>query len=346
MQFLVKFKNRQLLYYYVLFLFIIGSCTYGKGDGETIDEAEMEEIDEEKQKDTENTDDVSDQEIVEDTDSYEADSMADDLFDEFMDLADNFFEDSDESADEDISTLPDLNGSWVNLIVFKGKAKPPIISPPVAWAIMISRVEVTQSGTGIISQNEMCRLKVGNDSPLLTAVVPDSYAKALPVVQKTAYLFENESGEIVFHQPKIWEVRACTLDDPENDELPTDINDPRVFDPDNTGRNGLRMGSSGAVNGWAEITQKVSTILDGKIEDDGKIRGLVQWSEYQGVLWTDNIMLSQGAPTYPDGDPADSYFIYKRIDPQHDCDWIYRNSTELFPETAALYPDEFKIEGE
>ncbi|HSW59810.1 MAG TPA: hypothetical protein VLJ60_03370 [bacterium] len=339
MQFLVKFKNRQLLYYYVLFLFIIGSCTYGKGDSETLDEAETEEIDEEKKRDDTVTEGVAKDEASSDLE------ISDESFDEFMDMADEFFFDNDELNDEDISDLPDLNGSWVNLIVFKGKAKPPIIDPPIAWAIMVSKAKIEQNGEIVSSENEMCRLKVGNNSPMLTAVVPDSYAKALDIVNKTAYLSENENGDILFHQPKIWEVRACNLDDPENDELPTKLDDPRVSDPDNTGRNGLRMGSSGVVNGWAEITQKVSTILDGKIESNGEIRGLVQWSEDQGVLWTDNIMLSQGAPTYPAGDPAESLFIYKKIDPEHDCDWIYLNSAALFPEAAALYPEQFKIEG-
>lgn len=329
MQFLVKFKNRQILYYYVLFLFIIGSCTYGKGGGETIDESEMEEIDDEKMQD----DPVSDK-FIQDEESIE----------EFLEMADEFFFDED-IDDSDVSNLPDLNGSWVNLIIFKGKAKPPIVSPPDAWAIMISRVEIEQSGNVVSSENEMCRLKVGNSSPLITALVPDTFAAALPIVNKTGYLSEQENGDIHFHQPKIWEVRACTLEDPENDDLPTKLTDPRVFDPDNTGLNGLRMGSSGAVNGWAEITQKVSTILDGKIEENGNIRGLVQWSEHQGVLWTDNIALTKGAPTYPAGDPAESFFIYRRIDPEHDCDWIYNNSATLFPEAAELYPKQFEIEG-
>jgi len=339
MQFLVKFKNRQLLYYYVLFLFIIGSCTYGRGGNETPDDAEVEEIDEEKKRDDVSTEGVAKDETFSDLE------ISDESFDEFMDMADEFFSDNDDDSD-DISDLPDLNGSWVNLIIFKGKAKPPIIDPPLAWAVMISKVTIEQTGEVVNSTNEMCRLKVGNNSPLLTAVVPDSYAKALDIVSKTAYLSRNEVDEIIFHQPKIWEVRACTLNDPEKDDLPVKLDDPRVFDPDKTGRNGLRMGSSGVVNGWAEITQKVSTILDGKIENNGQIRGLVKWSEHQGVLWTDNVLLSKGAPTYPDGDPAESFFVYKRIDPEFDCNWIYRNSAALFEEAALLYPEQFKIEGE
>ncbi len=343
MQFLVKFKNRQLLYYYVLFLFIIGSCTYGRGGNDTPDDAEMEEIDEEKEKDESIVDETVKDDNVSDLE------MNDESFDEFMDMADEFFFDNDDMTDEDISDFPDLNGSWVNLTVFKGKAKPFLISTCNAWAVMISRVIIEQNGNVLESQSEMCRLKVGNDTnPEIQALVPDSYAQSLPIVPKTSYLSKNDAGEILFFQPKVWEVRACTLNDPENDPLPTKVDDTRVFDPDNTKTNGLLIYAKGAVNGEAEIVQKVSTILNGKLDENGEIRGLTTWSEDQKVLWTENILLSKGAPTSPDPsiDPAESYFIYKRIDEQYDCDWIYKNSAALFPEAAKLYPEQFKIEGE
>jgi hypothetical protein len=52
--------------------------------------------------------------------------------------------------------------------------------------------------------------------------------------------------------------------------------------------------------------------------------------------------MSQGSPTYQDGDPAESYFIYKRIDPSWDCITIRQKSAELFPESAEKYPEEFQ----
>ena len=226
------------------------------------------------------------------------------------------------------------------MILF-GKAKPPIVSPPVAWAVNVLKTTIEQNGADITTHNSMCRLKVGNDNALLQAVMPDSYADSLPTVTKSARLNLENDGTVSFRQEKIWDVRSCVLDDPE-DDLPTDKNDPRVEDWDNNGINGLRMGSSGVVNGWAEIVQKVSTILDGTIQENGEIHGLVTWAERQEVLWTDNIAMSQGSPTYQDGDPAESYFIYRRIDPSWDCLTIRQKSADIFPAAAAKYPEEFE----
>jgi len=340
MHILIRFKNRQILYYYLVFLFILGSCTFSRGTGETADDAEMEEVDDDEAGD----DSLFDRDMAEydqsDTDIVMTEDETAD-----PDIVEIDAIDIDIAADDDSDSYPDFSGSWVNLTVFRGTAKPFLISTCNAWAVMISRVTIEQNGNVLESQSEMCRLKVGNDTnPEIQSLVPDSYAKSLPIVPKTSYLLKSDTGEILFYQPKIWEVRACTLADPENDALPTKVDDPRVFDPDNTGINGLKMQAKGTVNGFAEIVQKVSTILDGKLDTNGEIRGLTTWSEDQKVLWTDNILMSKGAPTSndPSIDPAESHFIFKRIEETYDCDWIYANSAALFPDDAAKYPEQFQ----
>jgi len=305
------------------------------GDQEDEDNI-IEEIDEDSNPED---DYISDQ-------SNSSDDLSDDLSDvvlteaEMLDAKTDLSNDFDIN-DEDVITYPDLSGTWAKLMILFGRAKPPLVSPPVAWAVNVLRTEIIQNGSEITTTNSMCRLKVGNDNAMLEAVMPDSYADSLVPVTKKAILTYEDDGTISFHQDKVWDVRSCTLDDPEND-LPTEVDDPRVEDWDNSGINGIKMGSSGVVNGWAEIVQKASTILDGTIRENGEIRGLVTWAEQQKVLWTDNFAMSQGSPTYQDGDPAESYFIYKRIDPSWDCLAIRLKSAEIFPESAIKYPEEFK----
>jgi len=305
----MRFKNRHILYLYLLFLFIIGSCTFGNGGSQDDDENIIEEVDED------NDSSPEDDYIPDRSDSSTSDSQTDlpDMSDEVSDTEEDVFDseaDHSEINDEDSSVYPDISGSWAKIMIFFGKAKPPIVSPPVAWAVNVLKTEIIQNGSEITTHNSMCRLKVGNDNAMLEAVMPDSYADSLRPVTKKATLTYEDDGTISFHQDKIWDVRSCNLNDPE-DDLPTEVDDPRVEDWDSTGVNGIKMGSSGVVNGWAEIVQKTSTILNGKIEENGEIRGLVTWSEQQNVLWTDNFAMSQGSPTYQDGDQAESYFIYK-----------------------------------
>ena len=339
-----RFRNHYFLYCYLLFLCIIGSCNL-KNSNQNIEEREgVEDIDEDFDNDS--------SEISANTDTAEAEPDENDLTDSEIDEKNDMNGDAHETDadipddDGDITeTLPDMTGTWVNLTIFKGSAKVPLLGSTLpAWAVMVSKVDIYSQEDGILkAHTEMCRLKAGTATDLVYPYLPDSYAESLGNVDKTFYLSYGENGEIRFHQDKLWEVRSCTLDDPENDPLPTDINDERVFDADNSGMNGLYMGMVGKASGRAEIVQKVSTILDGEFNENGEVYGITTWFEAQSVLWTNTFLLENGAPTSPAGaDPSESVFIFKRIDPSWDCLTVKEKSAELFPEQAALYPNEFK----
>ena len=339
-----RFKNHYFLYCYLLFLCIIGSCNLKNSHQDPEEREGVEDIDED-------FDDDAD-EISANTDSVEAEPSENDVtdsgIDEKNDMNDDFQEvDADITDDDaDVSeTFPDMTGTWANLTVFKGSSKVPVIGSTLpAWAIMVSKVDIySQEDAVLNAHTEMCRLKTGVGTHLISAVVPDSFAESLGNVDKTFYLSYGENGEVRFFQDKLWEVRSCTLDDPENEPLPSDINDERVFDADVTGVNGLKIMTKGILNAEAEILQKVSTILDGELDENGEVHGIVTWYEAQSVMWYSDALLKDGAPTSPAGaDPSESVFIFKRIDSSWDCTAVKENSAALFPEQAALYPKEFQ----
>ena len=344
MESLRRFRNHYLLYCYLLFLCIIGSCNLKNSHQDPEEREGLEDIDEDFD---EGSDDID-----ANTDASEAEPAETDVTDPETDENDgtdgDFSEFDAEIPDDDddvAETFPDMTGTWANLTVFKGSSKVPVIGSTLpAWAIMVSKVDIYSQEEGVLNAHtEMCRLKTGVGTSLISAVVPDSFAESLGNVDKTFYLSYGENGEIRFRQDKLWEVRSCTLDDPENEPLPSDINDTRVFDADNTGINGLRIMTKGALNAEAEILQKVSTILDGELDENGEVHGIATWFEAQSVMWTSSSLLQDGAPTSPAGaDPSESVFIFKRIDPSWDCSAVKASSAELFPEQAELYPKEFQ----
>ena len=337
-----RFKNHYLLYYYLLFLCILGSCNL-KNSNQNMEEREgVEDIDEDfDEKETEDAE-------IDDTNA--GDTAFDGKND--MNFSDSDTENLEGGGDEDAGSdsdfdesYPDMTGTWANLTIFKGTSKVPIVSKTLpAWAVMVSKVDIYSQEDGVLNAHtEMCRLKTGVNSSWIAAEVPDSFAESLENVDKTFYLSHGEDGEIRFHQDKLWEVRSCTLDNPEEEPLPTDINDPRVFDADNSGVNGLKIRIKSAGIDEAEILQKVSTILNGELDENGEVHGIVTWFEAQSVMWTTNVLLQNGAPTSPAGaDPSESVFVFKRIDPSWDCLTVKEKSAELFPQQAELYPKEFQ----
>lgn len=344
MESLRRFRNHYFLYGYLLFLCIIGSCNLKNSHQDPEEREGVEDIDKDNGNDSD--------EIPEYTDAAETEPAETDVTDPETDENDgtdgDFSEFDAEIPDDDAGiteTFPDMTGTWANLTVFKGSSKVPVIGSTLsAWAIMVSKVDIYSQEEGELkAHTEMCRLKTGVGTPLISAVVPDSFAESLGNVDKTFYLSRNDDGGIRFFQDKLWEVRSCTLDDPENEPLPSDINDERVFDADGTGVNGLKIMTKGILNAEAEILQKVSTILEGELDENGEVHGIVTWYEAQSVMWYSDSLLKDGAPTSPAGaDPSESVFIFKRIDPSWECQAVKEKSAELFPEQAELYPNEFK----
>ncbi len=338
-----RFRNHYFLYCYLLFLCIIGSCNLKNSHQDPEEREGVEDIDEDFDS---NDDDTADFDATETENDAAFDEKNDMEIEDEETLTDDAVSDDNAFNDSDYNrAFPDMTGTWANLTVFKGLAKVPYISQTLpAWAIMVSKVDIFSQEDGVLNAHtEMCRLKTGVDTFLISAEVPDSFAESLGNVDKTFYLSYGENGEIRFHQDKLWEVRSCYLEDPENEPLPSDINDERVFDADNTGINGLRIRTKKALDAEAEILQKVSTILEGILDENGEVHGIVTWYEAQSVMWYSNIALKNGAPTSPVGaDPNESVFIFKRIDPSWDCLTVKEKSAELFPQQAELYPKEFQ----
>lgn len=339
-----RFRNHYLLYYYLLFLCILGSCNL-KNSTQNLEEREgVEDIDEDSDENDgnseENASDSKENDAA-DTEFDEKNGSGGDSSDSDTDTDTGIFDDGGNVTEN----YPDMTGTWANLTVFKGSSQVPYIGSTLpAWAVMVSKVDIYSQENGELkAHTEMCRLKTGVGTKAISAIVPDSFAESLGNVDKTFYLSRSGDGGIRFFQDKLWEVRSCTLDDPENENLPKDINDDRVFDADGTGINGLRIMTSGVLNADAEILQKVSTILDGVLDENGEVHGIVTWFEAQSVMWTNSPALKNGAPTSPEGaDPKESVFVFKRIDSAWDCRAVKENSAALFPEQASLYPNEFK----
>ncbi len=338
-----RFRNHYFLYCYLLFLCIIGSCNLKNSHQDPEEREGVEDIDEDLGEDDDGVAGFDAANTGNDTAFDERDDI--EVEDEAILTDDDaVYDDEVVNNDDTGRDFPDMTGTWVNLTIFKGSAKVPLLETLPAWAVMVSKVDIySQEDAVLNAHTEMCRLKTGVGTHFISAVVPDSFAESLGNVDKTFYLSYGENGEIKFHQDKLWEVRSCTLDDPENEDLPAEIDDPRVFDADGTGINGLKIMTKKAIEGEAEILQKVSTILNGELDENGEVHGIVTWFEAQSVMWYSNALLKDGAPTSPAGaDPSESVFIFKRIDPSWDCHAVKENSAALFPEQAALYPNEFK----
>lgn len=71
--------------------------------------------------------------------------------------------------------------------------------------------------------------------------------------------------------------------------------------------------------------------MSGPISDANRFDGLITFTNEQNYIGaSDDFLLGFIPEMLPDNDPANSYYLNTRIEPDADCTWIVDNQEELF----------------
>ena len=90
---------------------------------------------------------------------------------------------------------------------------------------------------------------------------------------------------------------GVNLDDPQNDELPTDVEDPRIFDHEGDGKPGATAQVGGGIDGGellsgeAYFVQRQRFSFSGEFTRDGKMHGKLIDRSNQRVIDATNDFL-------------------------------------------------------
>jgi len=175
-----------------------------------------------------------------------------------------------------------------------------------------------------------CATNIDDGTMMVNTIIPDAFLRSLGVTERAAHLelvseTDQSTGDhsperrIVF--PWNTQVLGARLKGPENEALPTDVADPRVFDQDNDGHPGMtvRVEIMGLISGEVYVVQRNRNRLIGTVVSPGFIRGTIEWETEQVILGASSPFLASGGQGTPDPDPDRNFFLARRIDPMLDC---------------------------
>jgi len=278
---------------------------YGTSDSEEVETADLTEIPDEEVENPEEKD------VNSTTD--EAIAVSD--IDQSMEIDEN---------NPEIGNIPDISGVWAQKIVAFADSKAAIgeATTLTTTTLLVSHEQV---GDKITVKSEVCSIDI--DNKLLSIIIPEKFVRALPIIDKTVKLTEEEDGTISYYQPKLWEIRSVRLGNPEN-ELPTDKDDERVEDWDKDAIQGLTAKISGG--GWISVIQKTWTELTGAVTSEERIEGLVEWGDHQEVLDASNSLLKLGSKNYQNKDKSKSFFYNVKVADDFTCEEMNEQAAEIF----------------
>ena len=224
----------------------------------------------------------------------------------------------------------DLSGVWAMVQINSEIVQIPIVGERTRTTTTRLRLIIERSDDAFSVLEIHCTTNIDDGTMMVETTIPDAFLHSLGVTERTARLeFASDVNQptddhssiprIVF--PWTTQVLGARLKDPENEALPTDVADPRVFDQDNDGHPGMtvRVEIMGLIRGEVYVVQRNRNRLVGTVVSPGFIQGTIEWETEQVVLGASSPFLESEGQGIPDPDPKRNFFLAKRIDPALDC---------------------------
>lgn len=183
----------------------------------------------------------------------------------------------------------------------------------------ISLVEIRDGGGELIQTHEVCDFRVLDDSAMIKMIFPDKFVAALDKHSYTIQVEKDAQGwryradlgiERIGYRPGAGDA-----------QLPTDADDPSVYDWDGDGKPGatLKLSVPLLPDGELYVVQRGHSVLNGRITQPGRIEGAIDVRSFEHrVLGARPGFLNKSPEIKPD--PKESRFSITPVAPGSTCE--------------------------
>ncbi len=184
----------------------------------------------------------------------------------------------------------------------------------------------------LIESEEFCFADQASDLPIETSISDEATQAIRPV--STPVEVSGEPGAWRVQRPATPTPVGIRLDDPANEALPSDPDDPRIVDDDGDGNPGITVTVSANGNEIGKLFLARREIFAYDLLQDGpdSMTGAITDSSEQLVIGaTNEALLSTTAQWVQVEDPTRSPIMLVRVGEDWDCDRLKAERDTLFP---------------
>jgi hypothetical protein len=220
-----------------------------------------------------------------------------------------------------------LDGRWTLLQVTMTLTEVPMLGPMKTATTVVSVHDLVRDGDRLRGKGTLCDISIESERNLLTTTVSPRLQKILPVPELDAKLAEVD-GKLTFFHANPTVVLGAKLRTIEDEPLPRDPLDHRVFDHERDGKYGITLRVKGIAEGDMYLVQRSWSRLDGWLGDDGTFGGIIRHGLHQSVLAATHSNLWDPPTNVPI--PEGSLFRLGRL-PQGGCPEAIAQVAVWFP---------------
>ena len=219
----------------------------------------------------------------------------------------------------------DIESTWARRHVMAGIAELPAFGPKTNLTVTLGKVSVLRTASGFMAREETCDVQIVRPEVTeITTVIPDAFRASIATIDRPLYI---DQGQWIFEQAI--QVQGAHLVNPHAEALPTDAEDPRVYDQDQDGLPGVTVLIEGIIDGTVQVVQRTRTRMVG-IRQGARIAGALQWSSEESIIAANDPILENDVPLTPSPNPAESDFVAVEITADVTCEDIRNMGDSLF----------------
>lgn len=197
--------------------------------------------------------------------------------------------------------------------------------------------DFTEAADQIVDQASFCFSEQRTDQPIETSL-SDAATQAIEPPE-TPVEVDIVDGILRVRRAATPTPVGIRLDDPANESLPTDPNDPRIVDDDGDGKPGLTVSIrvTDDLTGELYIARREIFAYEAFLREPDVLTGTVTDNSEQLVIGaSDPIFASSPANWAQYPDLSKSPLILKRVEADWDCERLAAERDELFPPTPDI----------
>ena len=194
--------------------------------------------------------------------------------------------------------------------------------------------DFTEVDGQIVDQASFCFSEQRTDQPIRTSLSDAATQAIRPPA--TPIEVDTVDGELRIRRAATPTPVGIRLDDPFNEPLPTDPDDPRIVDDDGDGKPGLTVTIevTDDLVGELYITRREIFAYDAVLVEPDLLTGTVTDDSEQLVIGASDPVFEMSPANWGQHpDPAKSPIILRRVDADWDCERLAAERDALFPPT-------------
>lgn len=185
------------------------------------------------------------------------------------------------------------------------------------------------------NQMTFCHADTVMDQDIEVSISDAATAAIKPIA--TPVEVSEVDGKVRVVRPPTPTAIGIELDDPANETLPTDPNDPRVIDADGDGNPGVTSSIKVTedLRGEVYLARREIFAYDVTAVSPDRLEGSITDNSEQLILGASDPAFLASAQWEQVDDPARNPVIWQRVDDDWDCDRLAQERDDLFPPNPA-----------